>query len=103
MRRLRTTVRAVSNGGARNSRRAKATVRDPWAKRLQLGEHEAADLIQDLFAVLVEQLPYFIYDRRKSFRAYLKMILLNRWRDRMRRRAAEKIDLGAALNEIATK
>jgi RNA polymerase sigma-70 factor, ECF subfamily len=47
-----------------------------WANRLRLPANEAADLVQDVFAILVEQLPNFVYDREKSFRAYLKTILL---------------------------
>jgi RNA polymerase sigma-70 factor (ECF subfamily) len=60
-----------------------------WTKRLRLNDHEAADLVQDLFTVLVEQLPNFVYDRDKSFRAWLKTILMNRWRNHLRRRPAE--------------
>ncbi|HZZ80248.1 MAG TPA: sigma-70 family RNA polymerase sigma factor, partial [Gemmataceae bacterium] len=71
-----------------------------WTKRLQLGDHEATDLVQDLFVVLVEQLPRFVYDGRGSFRAYLKTILLNRWRNHLRRRATEKIDHGLSVNEV---
>lgn len=55
-----------------------------WTNRLGLGEHEAADFVQDLFAVLVERLPTFVYDPQCSFRAYLKTILLNRWRNHLR-------------------
>ena len=52
-----------------------------WAGRagLSLG-HDAADLVQDVFATLVEKLPEFRYDPQKSFRAWLKTVLLNRWR-----------------------
>jgi RNA polymerase sigma-70 factor (ECF subfamily) len=57
-----------------------------WARRLGLDDHEAADLIQDIFTVLVEKLPHFQYDAQKSFRAWLKTILLNRWRNRLRQR-----------------
>jgi hypothetical protein len=40
-----------------------------WTKRLGLDDHAAADLVQDLFTVLVEQLPHFDYDQQGSFRA----------------------------------
>ena len=72
-----------------------------WTKRLQLDDHEAADVIQDLFAVLVEQLPTFVYDPRKSFRAWLKTVLLNRWRNHLRRRSAEKRVHPGELDELA--
>jgi RNA polymerase sigma-70 factor (ECF subfamily) len=71
-----------------------------WTKRLNLDDHEAADLVQDLFAVLVEQLPSFEYDPRKSFRAWLKTILLNRWRNHLHRRSAENLVRPHNMNEV---
>lgn len=65
-----------------------------WARKLGLSEHDAADLIQDLFAALVEQLPNFEYDPSKSFRAWLKTLLHNRWRNRLRRRQERQPDSG---------
>jgi RNA polymerase sigma-70 factor (ECF subfamily) len=59
-----------------------------WAARLGLPEHDAADLVQDVFATLVEKLPTFQYDETKSFRAWLKTLLLNRWRQ-WRRKAGK--------------
>jgi RNA polymerase sigma-70 factor (ECF subfamily) len=71
-----------------------------WTARLGLTGHDAADLVQDLFAVLVEELPRFRYDAGKSFRGWLKTILLNRWRRQQRRRAAEKVVADANLAEV---
>lgn len=56
-----------------------------WSRRLGLQESDAADLVQDVFTVLVRQLPSFSYDRRRSFRNWLRTILLNRWREDRRR------------------
>ena len=56
-----------------------------WARRLGLQESDAADLVQEVFAVLVRKLPRFTYDRHKSFRGWLRKIALNKWRDRLRR------------------
>jgi RNA polymerase sigma-70 factor (ECF subfamily) len=61
-----------------------------WASRLGLSGHDAADLVQDVFTVLVEELPLFRYDPNKSFRAWLKTVLLNRWRKLQRKQAHEK-------------
>ncbi len=72
-----------------------------WTKRLQLDDHEAADLVQDLFAVLVVQLPTFVYDPHKSFRAWLKTILLNRWRNHLNRRSAGNLVHPIDMNEVA--
>jgi RNA polymerase sigma-70 factor (ECF subfamily) len=59
-----------------------------WARRLGLQEQDAADLVQDVFTVLVHKLPEFVYDRDRSFRGWLRTILHNRWRDLRRRQAA---------------
>jgi RNA polymerase sigma-70 factor (ECF subfamily) len=72
-----------------------------WATRLGLGGHDAADLVQDVFTVLVEELPRFRYDAGKSFRGWLKTILLNRWRKDQRRRAAAKVVADPDLTALA--
>jgi RNA polymerase sigma-70 factor (ECF subfamily) len=57
-----------------------------WARRTGLPEADAADLIQDVFGVLVRKLPEFAYDEQRSFRGWLRTVLLNQWRTRLRRR-----------------
>jgi RNA polymerase sigma-70 factor, ECF subfamily len=42
-----------------------------WGRRVGLQDQDAADLVQDAFATLVEVLPTFAYDRHKSFRRWL--------------------------------
>jgi RNA polymerase sigma-70 factor (ECF subfamily) len=61
-----------------------------WACRAGMQQADAADLVQDVFAVLVAKLPEFVYDRNKSFRGWLRTILYNKWRDRRRRQAVDK-------------
>lgn len=56
-----------------------------WACRVGLQQADAADLVQDVFAILVQKLPEFTYDGHGSFRGWLKTILLNRWRNDRRR------------------
>jgi RNA polymerase sigma-70 factor (ECF subfamily) len=58
-----------------------------WAHRAGLRHEDAADLVQDVFATLVEKLPTFSYDGTGSFRAWLRTLLMNRWRNRLRRPA----------------
>jgi RNA polymerase sigma-70 factor (ECF subfamily) len=55
-----------------------------WARRLNLTDADAADVVQDVFTVLVEKLPEFRYDPRKRFRGWLWTILVNKARDRRR-------------------
>ena len=56
-----------------------------WSKRLGLQESDAADLVQEVFVVLLQKLPEFTYDRRKSFRGWLRTVLLHKSEDRRRR------------------
>jgi RNA polymerase sigma-70 factor (ECF subfamily) len=60
-----------------------------WARRLGLQAQDAADLVQEVFTVLVRKLPEFSYDRNHSFRRWLHTVTLNKWRDACRRRAAQ--------------
>jgi RNA polymerase sigma-70 factor (ECF subfamily) len=57
-----------------------------WACRMGLQAQDAADLVQEVLLTLVEKLPEFTLDPNKSFRAWLKTVTLNRWRDLRRRR-----------------
>jgi RNA polymerase sigma-70 factor (ECF subfamily) len=59
-----------------------------WARRLGLQQADAADLVQDVFTVLVQKLPEFTYDRQRSFRRWLKTVLLNKWRESCRSQGA---------------
>jgi len=69
-----------------------------WLRHAGLEENDASDLVQDVFLILVQKLPEFQYDRQKSFRAWLKTITLNKWRERMRRRRPVALPAdGAAL------
>jgi RNA polymerase sigma-70 factor (ECF subfamily) len=56
-----------------------------WARRLGLQESDAADLVQDAFVVLVRKLPEFHYEPGRSFRNWLRTVLVNKWRERIRR------------------
>jgi RNA polymerase sigma-70 factor (ECF subfamily) len=56
-----------------------------WACRLGLQESDAADLVQDVLVTLVQKLPEFSYDRSQSFRGWLRVVLLNTWRNQRRR------------------
>ena len=53
-----------------------------WARRMGLQDSDAADLVQDVFVLLVRKLPEFEYEQGKSFRAWLRTVLVNKWRDR---------------------
>lgn len=56
-----------------------------WARNAGAQPPDDADLVQDILAHLVQKLPQFEYDQQHSFRAWLKTVALNRWRDEKRR------------------
>jgi RNA polymerase sigma-70 factor (ECF subfamily) len=57
-----------------------------WGRKCGLQDEDVADLAQEVFAVLLRKMPEFSYDRHKSFRAWLRTVTQNQWRDRLRRR-----------------
>lgn len=62
-----------------------------WAQRAGLSAHDGADLVQDVFTILVQTLPTFQYDQHGRFRAWLRTITLNKLRDRKRRAALAEL------------
>jgi RNA polymerase sigma-70 factor (ECF subfamily) len=71
-----------------------------WARRAGLSEADAADLLQDVFTTLLQELPRFEYRPGKSFRAWMRTILLNRWRTLQRRRTPQAVP-AAQLQDVA--
>jgi RNA polymerase sigma-70 factor, ECF subfamily len=65
-----------------------------WARRAGESEHDAADLVQDVFVILLKTLPQFQLQPGGRFRAWLRTITLNKLRERKRREAlARKMPL----------
>jgi RNA polymerase sigma-70 factor (ECF subfamily) len=56
-----------------------------WAHKLGLEGQDAADLIQDVFTLLVQKLAEFRYDPGKRFRGWLWTLTRNCCRERLRR------------------
>lgn len=61
-----------------------------WCRRVGLSDADAADLTQTVFVTLYEKLPEFRYDPTRSFRAWLKTVLMNAWRNQTRQRSSAK-------------
>src|SRR5437868_3346815 len=71
-----------------------------WAIRLGLLEPDAADLVQEVFLLLLRKLPAFTYDRKQSFQGWLWTVTRNKWREQRRRRAGQPVEAGTdALDE----
>jgi RNA polymerase sigma-70 factor (ECF subfamily) len=65
-----------------------------WARRLAPQEADAADLVQEVFVVLLRELPTFNYQPPRRFRGWLWTVLVNKWRERGRRRAGRPAEIG---------
>ncbi len=72
-----------------------------WARRAGLQEHDAADLVQDVLVLLLKKLPHFTYEPGHRFRAWLRTVTLNSWRDRSKRRATQPLGDAAGLDDLA--
>jgi RNA polymerase sigma-70 factor (ECF subfamily) len=59
-----------------------------WARRAGLQEADAADLVQDVFTLLLGKMPSFVDRPGESFRAWLRTVLTNKLREQRRRQAA---------------
>ncbi len=58
-----------------------------WSRCQGLATPDAADLVQEVLAILVTKLPKFEYDPNKRFRGWLRTITFNKVRDFQRRQA----------------
>ncbi len=57
-----------------------------WVRQSGIRPPDDADLVQDVFATLIQKLGRFDYDAQKSFRGWLRAVALNKARDRLRRK-----------------
>lgn len=71
-----------------------------WARQAGLHSPDDEDLVQEVFALLVEKLPQFNYDQRRSFRGWLHTVLRNRLCDLGRRKSPVRSGEQADLAEI---
>jgi RNA polymerase sigma-70 factor (ECF subfamily) len=72
------------------------------ARRVGAAREDAADLVQDVFAVLLREMPEFRYRPGLRFRGWLLTIVRNKWLNRLNRiRAAPPAAGVAALETVA--
>jgi RNA polymerase sigma-70 factor (ECF subfamily) len=72
-----------------------------FALRCGVPASDAADLVQDVFVVLVPRMASFQYDPANSFWRFLTTILRNKWRDRLRAAAVRPAVVGDQFPEPA--
>jgi RNA polymerase sigma-70 factor (ECF subfamily) len=65
-----------------------------WARRSGLQESDATDVVQEVFAILLQKMSEFHYDPARSFRAWLKTIAINLVRARRRRNKEQQFPDG---------
>jgi RNA polymerase sigma-70 factor (ECF subfamily) len=65
-----------------------------WAGRSGIQAADAAELIQEVFVVLLRSLPAFRYDPGRSFRAWLHTLVRTKWIDMQRKRSHPAVDAG---------
>jgi RNA polymerase sigma-70 factor (ECF subfamily) len=70
-----------------------------WARRLGVEDEDARDLLQDVFLVLVRELPGFSYDPTRRFRGWLWTVFKNQVKARRRRVVPVWEAAGPLLNE----
>jgi RNA polymerase sigma-70 factor (ECF subfamily) len=64
-----------------------------FAGRLGLQEADAEDLVQETLVQLLQKLPQFRYDRRKSFRAWVWTVMRHKVLESRRRRQPQAAEL----------
>jgi RNA polymerase sigma-70 factor (ECF subfamily) len=71
-----------------------------WARASRLSDQDACDLLQDVFVLLLGNLPKFSYDPQKGrFRAWLRTVTSNKLREKKRRRSETFVESQRAALE----
>lgn len=68
-----------------------------WARKTGLQSQDAADLVQDVMAIVFQKLGQFDYDAQKSFRGWLRTVTLNQYRQQLRKRKLNTVDASASF------
>jgi RNA polymerase sigma-70 factor (ECF subfamily) len=67
-----------------------------WCRRCGLQAEDAADMVQDVFLVVIDAIGGFRGGRTGAFRAWLRIITQNRIRDRFRQTAGQPAATGGS-------
>lgn len=68
-----------------------------WARKVGLDQSDAADLVQDVFAIVFRKLPDLKYDPQGSFRGWLRTVTMNKFREQRRKKTLPTVDATESL------
>lgn len=68
-----------------------------WARKMGLAQQDASDLVQEILTLLVRKLPEFELDSNKSFRAWLRTVTHNKFKEMLRRKSLTVVDASYSL------
>ncbi len=63
-----------------------------WGRKAGLQSHDSAYLVHEVLAIVLQKIATFQYDRKKSFRGWLRTVTLNKYRELRRRRKLDFVD-----------
>lgn len=68
-----------------------------WSRKVGLQNQGAADLVQDVLSIWYQKLPKWEYDPTKSFRGWLRTVMLNRHRELSRKKSPTLLDAATSV------
>lgn len=68
-----------------------------WARKMGLSASDAADLVQEVMAIVLQKIGDFHYDSSRSFRGWLRTVTLNQYRQQLRKEKLNTVDASASF------
>lgn len=72
-----------------------------WGRQMGLSESAAFEALSDVYCKLIEHLPTFIYDPKRSFRGWLHRVLQNAVMDQRRKQIRRPLSFSSDLLQAA--
>lgn len=71
-----------------------------WAHRRGLSDSDASDLTQEILVLLLNKMQQFRYDPERSFRGWIRIVAMNKWREMQRRKIKQPEQRELVLEEV---
>ena len=68
-----------------------------WARKMGLRSSDAADLVQEVMAIVLQKIGDFHYDSSRSFRGWLRTVTLNQYRQQLRKKKLNTVDTSTSF------